>query len=1020
MPGPTETFWRLVPDIYTRERSRFLFFVGLFALGNMALTVGLVGSEALFLARFGAARLPEIFIAASVVTMLGSFVYGASVGRARNDRLLVGMTAGAAILLLAAAFGLGRAEVWIVPALFCLYYVVQVVFQNHFFTFAGDYFDTPTAKRLFPRFAIGASLGSGVGGLVAALLAEAVGPRALVVAWGLLLAAAALLLQLGRRALRRWGPLELEEADETSVEGILGAVRYLSASPFGRYLVLSAVGMVAALFVAQYLYSDLFARRFPDRSDLAAFLGVYLAVTNLIEIAIGLWVTPRVIRRFGVPSANLIHPLLTLLSFGGLGLQYRIETAVAARMNRELLENAMAFPIRALVLNAMPLRLRGRVRAFLEGVVVNAGMAGAGLLLLGLGRPEPIWLCLLGGGAALVFLGSNLRVRREYLRTLIDELRAGRLDLAEVGAEIGSWEASRLAELWEELLADAGARPSQPLFDLMPILAARGVTGPLVRAASHPNPEVRRSCVSALAAVADGDPEGPLGLALDDPDAGVRLAALRGLIGIGSDTAFLAPRLRDLLADPSPTLRAEAAACCGDEGQRVLRAMIDSGDPPVVAAALGVATPAFADAAKARVRDREPQIRAAALACAVRIGSEAPLPVEELRALLADPDARVRRAVVTLLARFGGTDAGALLAGALADASASVQAAAETALLGLGEPGIQAVEIRLRSDCERSVAGALRVLAASGSALSLDLLRSELRRRARELWYDLVAFQLLPVDTGPAGLFLRAAYQDAMMRNRRVAFRVLELLEDATVIRRVEKGLRLGSARSYGNALEVLSNLGDRHAAQLLVLMHERAPLDERLRAARAIASLPTRTREVLDASRHSERRWIRLAAEAVDAPEGIGAHEEELMERLLALRQIPLFAQLSLEQLEAVNRVAKEAVFLPDEVIVKEGDPGGELYLLIEGSVRVVKHYGTPNETELGSMTAGSYFGEMAVLDDASRSATILASNRLRLLSVDGGSIKELILEMPEIAFEIFRVLTQRVRAAEARLGDR
>jgi hypothetical protein len=448
--------------------------------------------------------------------------------------------------------------------------------------------------------------------------------------------------------------------------------------------------------------------------------------------------------------------------------------------------------------------------------------------------------------------------------------------------------------------------------------------------------------------------------------------------------------------------------------------MIDSGDPPVVAAALSVAPPAFAGAAKARVRDREPQIRAAALACAARIGPESPLPAEDLRALLVDPDARVRRSVVMVLARFGGTDARALLAGALSDASADVRAAVETALRGLGEPGIQAAETRLRSDCERSVAGAFRVLAASGSAGAFDLLRSELRRRARELWYDLVAFQLLPVDTGVGALFLRAAYQDAMMRNRRLAFRVLELLEDASVIRRVEKRLRLGSARSYGDALEVLSNLGDRDAAQLLVLMHERGPLDDRLSAARNIASLPTRTEEVLDASRHSELRWIRLAAEAIDAPEGIEAHEEELMERLLALRQIPLFAQLSLDQLEAVSQVAKEVVFLPDEVIVKEGDPGGELYLLIEGSVRVVKHHGTANEIVLGSMIAGSYFGEMAVLDDAPRTATILASDRLRLLSVDGGTIKELILEMPEIAFEIFRVLTQRVRAAEARLGDR
>jgi CRP/FNR family cyclic AMP-dependent transcriptional regulator len=87
---------------------------------------------------------------------------------------------------------------------------------------------------------------------------------------------------------------------------------------------------------------------------------------------------------------------------------------------------------------------------------------------------------------------------------------------------------------------------------------------------------------------------------------------------------------------------------------------------------------------------------------------------------------------------------------------------------------------------------------------------------------------------------------------------------------------------------------------------------------------------------------------------------------------------------------------------------------------VRVFKHYGMPSETELGTVSAVSYFGEMAVLDDAVRSATIVASERLRLLAVDGANIKELILEMPELSFEIFRVLTRRVRAAEKRLGER
>ena len=65
-------------------------------------------------------------------------------------------------------------------------------------------------------------------------------------------------------------------------------------------------------------------------------------------------------------------------------------------------------------------------------------------------------------------------------------------------------------------------------------------------------------------------------------------------------------------------------------------------------------------------------------------------------------------------------------------------------------------------------------------------------------------------------------------------------------------------------------------------------------------------------------------------------------------------------------------------------------------------------------------YFGEMAILDDAPRSATVVADTRCRVLTLDGASLKDLILQMPEISFVIFRVLTGRVRAADAKLAER
>jgi ATP/ADP translocase/HEAT repeat protein len=1013
----TELAWRILPDVRPRERSRFLFFAGLSMLVGLAQTLGFVGSEALFLARLGAERLPATFVAASLTTVVGSLLYGSLVGRQRNDSLFAQMLLGSGLLLLPASAAAAAGTPWLVPLPFCFLYLTQAVFLNHFWTFASDYFDTQGCKRLFPLFTVGASVGGALGGGLAMLAARVAGPASLLAGWGIALVAAALWLRLGRRRLRRWGPLEQDELDETSVEGMRSALRYLAGSPLGRWLALGALGMVLALFVAQYLYSQVFAQSFPGEAELAAFLGVYLLATNAVEIAIEIALTPRLIRRFGVPSANLIHPLLTLASFAGLAARPGLAMAVLARANRELLENALAGPVRSLVYNALPLRLRGRCRAFLEGIVVYGGMSLAGLLLLLLGQPDPIWLCVAGGAAALLYICANLKARREYLRALLEAIRAGRLDLDDVGPELGRFEAARLADAWEQLLEQEGGRPSRPLLELIPRLAERGVVQPLLRASLHPSAVVRCACLSALARSTAGDFSTSLASALGDPEPSVRLAALRALRELPEAARSRALLARDLAADPDPCVRAEAAALAGAAGTAQLEEMIRSPLATEAMAALAVAPAALAEAALARLAGGEPALRAAVLAFLAREAPDAPLPPQRLEAALADPEPRVRAAAVALLARHSSKAGLAALTDALFDPAREVQDAAALALSARGAEGVLAAGPALRSDRERSVDAALRVVTAAAGPRARAILYAELRSRVRALWGSLVSRERLPEDARLGSRFLRAALADDAERNRRLAFRILEQIEAERVISRVERALRFGATRTRGDALEVLSNLGDPEAAQLLALLHDAAPFEDRVAEALRSLRLPSGADEIVEAARRSEVRWIRLGAAAVAPGSGLTPEEEDVMERLLALKRVPLFAQLSLEQLDAVERLAKEASYLPGELIVREGDPGNELFLLLEGEVRVIKAFGEPGETLLSTLVAVSYFGEMAILDANPRSASVVAASPARLLSLHGRSLEELILQRPEISFEILRVLTARVRAAEGRL---
>ena len=216
----------------------------------------------------------------------------------------------------------------------------------------------------------------------------------------------------------------------------------------------------------------------------------------------------------------------------------------------------------------------------------------------------------------------------------------------------------------------------------------------------------------------------------------------------------------------------------------------------------------------------------------------------------------------------------------------------------------------------------------------------------------------------------------------------------------------------------MLTHLGNREASQALAVLLEAGPVEDKIGALRGLGAPPRSADERIARAAAHPAPWVRRAARAA-ADSGADPQESATMERLLALRQVSLLSGLSLERLQAVDRVAREAEYVTGEVIVREGEPGDELYLLVEGTVEVRRQTGE-GEVRLDTLGAGAYFGEMAVLDGSPRSATVVATSDVRALVLDGVRLRELVLEMPELAFDLLRVLAERVRRAERRAQER
>ena len=136
--------------------------------------------------------------------------------------------------------------------------------------------------------------------------------------------------------------------------------------------------------------------------------------------------------------------------------------------------------------------------------------------------------------------------------------------------------------------------------------------------------------------------------------------------------------------------------------------------------------------------------------------------------------------------------------------------------------------------------------------------------------------------------------------------------------------------------------------------------------------------------------------------------------DKILFLRRVSIFNGLSIEQLRVLSTHLEEQHFLRDEVIIYEGDFTQELYMVVTGHVRIIKDYGGPHERMLTIHGPGDFFGEMAIFEGAARSATAVTVDEAELLVLSPDKFKQTIYQKPDMAFEIFRELSSRLRRRE------
>ncbi len=136
-------------------------------------------------------------------------------------------------------------------------------------------------------------------------------------------------------------------------------------------------------------------------------------------------------------------------------------------------------------------------------------------------------------------------------------------------------------------------------------------------------------------------------------------------------------------------------------------------------------------------------------------------------------------------------------------------------------------------------------------------------------------------------------------------------------------------------------------------------------------------------------------------------------------LRHVWLFSGLDEQQLDAVSSLTFQKRFSPGELIVEEGRTGNGLYAIISGNVEAIKALGTEQERTVNRLGPGEVFGEMALLGEWPRTATVRAIDEVECMGIDRWVFLTQLERHPQMGIKLLQILAQKLRDSDARLVE-
>ena len=136
-------------------------------------------------------------------------------------------------------------------------------------------------------------------------------------------------------------------------------------------------------------------------------------------------------------------------------------------------------------------------------------------------------------------------------------------------------------------------------------------------------------------------------------------------------------------------------------------------------------------------------------------------------------------------------------------------------------------------------------------------------------------------------------------------------------------------------------------------------------------------------------------------------------------LKSVPMFSGFSPDQLRALVTMIMRRSAPRGTAVLREGGPADCLYIVVSGRLKVLMGEADGKETILSIIGQGEFFGEMSLIDDNPRSATVIAIEACELLALTRRDFRKCLVENSNLAMAVMRVLVRRLREADRKIGS-